>query len=363
MTERPLDPATASAPPAARELSIDRVRVSVVIPCLDERDYIDPCLDSVFTFDWDGDRLEVIVVDGGSRDGTRERLDARAAREPRLRVLHNERRITPAALNIGIRAARGDVIVRLDAHSTYAADYVRRCVEALLEHGADNVGGIWITRPRGSGLFDWSVSMALSSRFGVGNAHYRIASTGSPRWVDTVPYGCYRRDVLERVGLYDETLHRNEDIDLNRRLRDADGRILLLPDVRITYFVRSRPGEFLRHQFDNGTKVTFPRASGKGAMFSWRHRVPFAFVACLLLAGVLAALHPAGRWLLGGLVGAYLLVAVSFSARVALRERRWGYLWMLPVVFALLHLVYGTGSLVGWLRARWPGSKRGAEGG
>src|SRR5205814_2249684 len=179
-----------------------RPRVSIVMPCRNEAAYIGPCLDSVLATDYPLDRMEVLVADGRSEDGTREIVERCAARNPCVRLLDNPARITPAALNTAIRAATGDVIIRMDAHGVYPRDYVPRLVTALEETGADNVGGVVITLPAADTPTARAIALAFSHPLGGGYAYFRVGPAG-PRWVAPVPSGCFRRALSARVGRSD----------------------------------------------------------------------------------------------------------------------------------------------------------------
>jgi glycosyltransferase involved in cell wall biosynthesis len=320
--------------------------VSVIIPCLNEERFIGACLDSVLAGDYPLHDLEVLVVDGGSRDGTRAVVEEYARRHPAVRLLDNPRRITPAALNIGIRNARGQAIVRMDAHATVSPDYVRRCVEALQAHQVDNVGGAMVTLPRDPSPFAEAITAALSHPFGVGNSAFRTR-VSAPRLVDTVFGGCYRREVFERIGYFNEELASSQDIELNTRLRRAGGRILLLPDVVSRYYTRSSFGSFVRNNFRNGAWAILPFAYTSVTPISWRHVVPLAFVVALGGGVVAAALWPRLAWLALGIAVAYGAAALVAAGDVARRGHRWWLLPVMPLVFGALHLAYGCGSLVG----------------
>ncbi|MDP3910739.1 MAG: glycosyltransferase family 2 protein, partial [Gemmatimonadales bacterium] len=212
-------------------------RVTVILPCRNEARYIGPCLDSILSASYAPERLEVLVVDGMSDDGTRAVVAEYAAAHPRIQLLDNPSRIVPTALNVGIRAAAGDVIARMDAHVVYPPEYLPRLVAALEESGADNVGGCIITLPADGTAVAQAIAIALGHPFGVGNSHFRIGARAA-RLVDTVPFGCYRRDVFARIGEFDEELVRNQDDEFNHRLVASGGRVLLLPDVVSYYYAR-----------------------------------------------------------------------------------------------------------------------------
>lgn len=325
--------------------------VSVVIPCRNERKHINRCLDSVIENDFPKEDLEILVVDGMSSDGTRDILAKYCEQYPFIHMLDNAGRITPKALNTGVRAAKGEIIVRMDAHTTYAPDYVSRCVNGLQQHGADNVGGVWVIEPTESTVFAEAIGVALAHPFGVGNAHYRL-KPNAPMEVDTVPFGCYRRQVFERVGYFNEDLRRGQDMDFNVRLAAAGGRILLLPDVVSYYHPRTRWSAFVRHNLWNGIWVCYPLRYGSVA-FSLRHLVPGAFVLFLLTtAGVGFVWVPS--WLATALgAGAYAVVAMIVSVSAAYVRRKPGLLLTLPLVFASLHLAYGIGTVTGALGVVW----------
>ncbi len=324
--------------------------VSVIVPCFNEVDFIGACLDSIIGGIYPTDRMEVLVVDGMSRDGTRAILEDYARRHPFIHILDNPRRITAAALNVGIARARGEVIAWMSAHNRYARDYLKQAVEHLEAYGADNVGGVLVTVPREETLIGRAIACALSHPFGVGNSYTKI-HVKEPRWFDAVFGGCYRREVFERVGLFNERLVRGQDMEFHIRLRKAGGRILLAPAVVSYYYARADLASFFRQNWSNGIWAVLPFLYSSVIPVSWRHLVPLGFVGGLLASAALAAVMPPGRWLLGGLGGLYLVANLAASAHVALRERNLRYLAAMPLVFGALHIAYGLGSLWGVARA------------
>jgi glycosyltransferase involved in cell wall biosynthesis len=323
-------------------------RVSVIVPCRNEAGQIGAALTSIAAADYASDRLEIIIADGMSDDGTRDTLAAAAAADPRIRVIDNPARTTPAALNAGLAAAAGEVIVRMDAHAVYPPDYVSRLVHELVTSEADNVGGVCRTLPANDGLQATAIAIALSHRLGVGGARFRVGAE-APAWVDTVPFGCWRREVFERIGQFDEDLVRNQDDAFNARLRQAGGRIRLLPDVVIDYHARPTIAKLWRMYFEYG--LFKPLACRKaGAIFSLRQLAPAALVAATLLATVGSCLSPivGGTILLGGaaLYGSALFLA---AAERAVAHRRVLLIPPLVCAFAALHFSYGVGYLKGIL--------------
>ena len=304
------------------------------------------CLDSIVNGDYPTDRLEVLVVDGMSADGTRAIAEDFARRHPFVRVLDNPRRITPAALNTGIAAARGELIAWMSAHNRYARDYLTEAVRHLQAYGADNVGGVLVTVPREQTLIGRAIARALSHRFGVGNSYTKI-HVKEPMWFDAVFGGCYRREVFDRVGLFNERLVRGQDMEFHIRLRKAGGRILLAPSVVSYYYARADLASFWRQNWNNGVWAILPFLHSTVMPVSWRHLAPLGFVLGLLGSALLALVSPAGRWLLAGLGGTYLAATLAASVHVAWRERDPRYLAVMPIVFPTLHVAYGLGSLWG----------------
>jgi len=325
--------------------------LSIVVPCRNEGRFIARCLDSILQGDYPADRMEVLMIDGQSADGTRELIQQYAAKDPRVRLIDNPEQITPCALNHGLDEARGEIIARIDGHAEAPPYYFRRLVEMLLESGADNVGGLMCAVPQDAGLFAEPIVAALSTRFGVGGAHYRFPGN-APREVDTVWGGCWRREVFDRIGRFNTALRRSQDIEFNRRLAAAGGRLLFVPDIKFDYFARSRMGIFWRHNFINGEWSVLPLLYSHVMPVCARHLTPLAFVAALVLG---VALTPWTPWLLLAVAVPYVLANIAASVQVAIQKKRPQYLLLMPIVFLSLHLAYGLGSLKGLckLAASW----------
>jgi glycosyltransferase involved in cell wall biosynthesis len=318
--------------------------VTVIVPCRNEAAFVGMCLDSIEANDFPHDRLEVLVVDGMSDDGTRDVVARYTRCDTRIHVLDNPRRITPAALNIGIAAAKGDIIMRMDAHNAYPSNYISTLVTWLVDTGADNVGGAWITRPANTTRRARAIAAALAHPFGVGNAHFRLG-VREPRWVDTVPFGCYRRDVFARIGAFDEELVRNQDDELNLRLIRHGGRILLVPAVSSTYHARESLAKLWRTYFQYG--YFKPLVVRKvGGVLTVRQLVPALFVLSVIAAAVLALWLPIMAMVLVAIVGLYALADIACAASIATHDGL-GVGLALCAVFPVLHVSYGTGFLRG----------------
>ncbi|HEX2999458.1 MAG TPA: glycosyltransferase family 2 protein [Armatimonadota bacterium] len=315
--------------------------VSIVIPCRNEDCYIEECLRGVLAFDQPPGGFEVIVADGMSDDGTRNIVSRIATVDPRVRLLDNPKRNTPCALNVGIRAARGEIIVRVDAHTEYARDYLCRCVEVLQETGADNVGGPWVAK--GKSYLQRAIAAAFASPFAVGGARGHRADFEGP--VDTVYLGCWRKSILERIGLFDEELIRNQDDELNFRLQLAGGKIWQSPRIRSWYTPRASLRNLFRQYWQYGYwKVRVMQKHGRPA--SLRHLVPGCFAGTLLILALTAPFLPIAREGLAALLALYLLFLIPASIITAIRTG-WSLLLALPAVFSCYHLGYGYGFLFG----------------
>jgi len=318
--------------------------VSVIIPTRQERTAIAKCLDSIFGNSYPLDKLEILVVDGMSSDGTKGVVEDYMAQYPMVKLLDNPRWVTPIALNIGIKAAHGDVIVILGAHSFVDKDFLAQSVKALSEHSeADCVGGV--VSNLGEGLIGRSISSVLSSPFGVGDARYRTGKHEG--FVDTAAYGAYRKEVFSQYGLFDERLARNQDIEFNSRLRRHGGRIYLTPAIKAYYYNPSSFLAFWWKNFSNGLWNVYTTKIARGSL-SLRHFVPFGFVLSLLVGGGLALFTETGKVLLGIVGGSYLLGSLIASTKIGLRKGL-RFLPILPLAFFTLHFSYGLGSLWGLL--------------
>ena len=319
-------------------------RVTVILPCRNEARYIGPCLDSILAGAYPADQLEILVVDGNSTDATRKLVREYAAQHPQVRLLDNPARIVPTALNIGIRAATGDVIVRMDAHVIYPPEYLPRLVAALEESGADNVGGCVITLPADGTATAQAIAIALGHPFGVGNSHFRIGSPKA-RFVDTVPFGCFRRELFTKLGMFDEELVRNQDDEFNYRIVSRGGKIRLQPDIVCYYYARGSLAQLARMFYQYGVfKPLVARKVGK--IMTLRQLVPAGFLTALLGAAAAGIVwRPA--WLLGlGLAGVYAAAILISSARV-FRSHGVRCATALTAVFPVLHFSYGLGFIRG----------------
>ncbi len=335
--------------------------LTIVVACRNESQAITPFLDSLVSQDMSGFRWEAIIADGMSTDDTVEQVLAFSRRHPNIRLIHNPEQIVATGLNRAIQSAAGEFIIRMDAHTRYAPDYCRRCVSALLETGADNVGGPARTEVRT--LKQRAIAAAYHSRFSTGGA--RFHDTSFKGWVDTVPYGCWRKSIFSSIGLFDEALVRNQDDEFNLRTIRAGGKIWQDPEILSWYSPRSTFGALFRQYFQYGFwKVAVIRRHRVPG--SWRHLVPSLFVlftlssaASTLLALVLHLYTWAAisGYALLALSGTYLLLATC-AAIAAAYQSGYGTLPYLPFAFATYHVSYGLGFLIGLGRSHLPTSSK-----
>lgn len=321
--------------------------VSLIVPCRNERRHIRDCLDSLLANDYAAAKREILVVDGMSDDGTRDIVAEYAARGLGIALLDNPRRITSTALNLGVAGARGSVVMLVGAHSVYPPSYVSQLVRELEASGADGVGGVCTTCPAGSGAIARAIAVGLAHPFGVGNSWFRIG-TREPRWVDTVPFGCYRREVFDRAGGFDEELVRNQDDEFNLRLLRRGGRLRLVPAVASRYYARTSLLQLSRMYYQYGRYK--PLVIQKlGAVMTVRQVVPAAFVLSLAASLAIGAAVPAARMIAAGIALAYVGAAIA-AALGAIREHGVRCALGLLAVFPVLHVSYGIGFLAGLVR-------------
>jgi glycosyltransferase involved in cell wall biosynthesis len=333
-------------PDVEKVKSTDSFHVSIILPCLNEAKNIRSCLDSVVASDYPKDQLELLVVDGQSDDGTREIVLEFSKRYSWVRLLENVRRITPVAMNIGIQSAKGPIVMRVDAHTVYPTNYVSKLVQWLIESKADNVGGISIVRPANQSRKAQAIAYALSHPWGVGNSHFRIGAA-EPRWVDTVPFGCYWKKVFDRIGVYNEALVRNQDDELNHRLIKQGGRILLVPEIASFYTARESLHKLWTMFYQYGYFKPLA-ARSVGTVMTARQLIPSLFLVCVVLAAFLAPWSSTMAVVFKIIVAAYAAIDLTVSLHAAPQRGLRCGLWLM-IVFPILHLSYGVGYLTGLL--------------
>jgi succinoglycan biosynthesis protein ExoA len=319
--------------------------VSVIMPVRNERCYMERSLRAVLEQDHPEDRLEIIVADGMSTDGTREILERIKGANPRVALLDNPKRTAPCALNLATAVSKGDVVIRVDGHCEVARDYVSRCVAHLVEDGVDGVGGTLVTV--GETQRAKAIAAAMSSPFGVGGAAFRTAGSVT-MYADTVPFPAYKRSMIEAAGPYDERFTKNQDDEYNYRIRKLGGTLLLAADVHSRYYSRATLRSLARQYYGYGLYKPWVFWKNPRQM-KLRQFIPAGFVACLVVLAVLSAFWQWARWALLGVAALYVAASAAASLLTASRTD-WRHLQVLPAAFAALHFCYGAGFLVGLVR-------------
>lgn len=322
---------------------MDNAFISVVMPVYNEEKYIENCIDSLLLQDYPQECMEWIFVDGMSTDRTRELIGAYIEKYPKLiKLLSNPNKTVPYAMNIGIKEATGKYIIRLDAHADYNKDYISKCVYYLDTTDADNVGGVAETKSKG--FVGNAIAKMLSSRFGVGNSEFR--TNGESGYVDTVPFGAFRREVFEKWGGYDERLTRNQDNEMNYRIRKNGGKIYLSSDIKLSYYCRDSIKGISDMAVKNGMWNVITMKLCPGSM-GVRHFIPLAFLLSLIILPIAGIIYHPIWWLFALEMALYFSLDCLFSAKQASGIKEF---FLLVVLFPIFHITYGAGSLKGILK-------------
>jgi succinoglycan biosynthesis protein ExoA len=312
--------------------------VTIVMPVRNEEKFIENCLRSILENDYSKEKLEILIVDGNSTDRTKEIIQNISTKFPFIRILDTTARVHGEAMNIGIQQARGDIIIRMDAHTLYASDYITQCVHLLLTTAAANVGGVQFAV--GHNFITQSIALATMSRFGAGNAHFRYSK--KEQWVDTVYLGAWKKETLEKLGGFNSRWSVNEDYEINYRLREMGGKILLSPKIQCKYYVRSTIYRLMRQYFRYGygkvrTILKHPKST------KIRQIIPPIFVLAMILSIVFAF---QGYYWGIFLPIFYILMNLYFSVRIT-SQHGLKYLCSLPFIFTLIHFSWGLGFWIG----------------
>lgn len=318
------------------------INISVICPTLNEEKYIVACIDSLEQQDIEKAEIEVIFVDGLSTDRTRDIIKAHQKYHIWMKLIDNPKRIVPCAMNIGIKNAKGNIIIRIDAHATFPANYISELVRNLKSLNADNVGALIETLPVNESIEAKSIATALSSSFGMGNSYFRVGAKKIME-VDTVPFGCFRREVFDKIGLYDEELIRNQDDELNARIIKNGGKIFLLPHLVIKYFARDSIKKTRKMFYQYG--LYKPLVNKKlGSPATIRQFFPLLFVLGIFCGFILSFIHPVFIYIYVSTLLIYLMCAIYFGMKDS-KDRK--EIFYLPYVYANIHTAYGWGYLVG----------------
>ncbi len=336
--------------------SMSTPKVSVIVPCYNEQDTVQLLLESLLEQTFPQQEMEVIIADGMSTDRTREQIANFRSAHPQsiVRIIDNPKRTIPAALNRAIDAAQGEIIVRLDAHSMPRPDYIARSVAALEAGLGDNVGGVWEIRPGGPGRLARAIAVAAAHPLGVGDARYRVGGEVVAGAVNTVPFGAFRRALVNQIGYFDEDLLTNEDYEFNVRARQAGATIWLDPAIRSVYFARANLSDLARQYWRYGywklrMLLRYPHT------FRWR-QLSGAFVLTWLVLGVLSIWFVFARWLLLAEAVIYLSALMISGLQSAFEKRDLSLILGVPLAIVVMHFSWGTAFL--WSLVEYLGSKK-----
>jgi len=329
------------------------MKASIIIPVLNEVKFIERCVESIIDHVKENHGIEILIIDGGSSDGSIELIDKLSQNFPKIRAFHNKNRIQASALNIGIKESTGEYIIRLDAHSEYSAEYIKNCIATLDNSSEDiaNVGGAITTKPGSSSLIAKTISYVLMHKLGVGNSTFRTENIIQEKFVETVPFGCFRRSATDSIGLFNEDLARGEDLEFNKRLLNSGRKILISPDIHSIYYSRPDLLSFIKQAFSNGFYIT-NKINLKIVFHKLRHFVPLFFIFYIFLTLILiftnysepfTIIEKALLFVLLFYICIGLLLGVTFT----IKERSLSYLVLAPITLITLHLSYGAGSFFG----------------
>lgn len=322
--------------------------VSIIIPCKNEQATIHLLLEALYTQTYPKSALEVVIADGGSTDGTQSVIQHWQTQHHDLDItlIDNPSGTIPAALNAAIRASQHEIIVRLDAHSKPHPEYVERMVTALQEGRGENVGGVWDIQPSQKDWIARSIAAAAAHPIGVGDARYRY--TDQAAYVDTVPFGGFRRELLDQIGIFDETLLTNEDYEFNARIRKIGGKIWLDPAIRSVYYARSTLSSLARQYWRYGY-WKWHMLRRYPTTLRWRQALPPLFILALAVLIVLSPISRFFLWTLAAISGIYALALFLAGLQLAIKHHALPLLIGVPIAIATMHFSWGAGFLWGIL--------------
>ena len=328
----------------------NKIKVSVIIPCLNEEENIIRCLNSIAESTYPKHLLEIIIIDGLSQDNTIPLINNfKLENDISIEVYDNIKKQQNFALNIGIKKAKGDMIIRLDTHATIDSNYIKDSVEYLFEKntGADAVGSPILTKPIKNTLIGRCIAVVMSSKFGVGNSSFRTDQSSKNKYylVDTIPFGCYKKTVFDEIGNYNEKLFCSEDLDFHARMRKKGKKLFLNTGILNTYYCRYKYIHFIKHAFRNGIWSILPMSITESFIFSIRHLIPITFTSSLVALSILSLWLPFFKYLLFLEVALYSSLAIIFSLSNAIEHKNIFYFITLPILYFTLHFCYGLGSL------------------
>jgi glycosyltransferase involved in cell wall biosynthesis len=322
--------------------------ISIIIPCRNEETYISECLESIISNNYPKEKIEVFVIDGLSTDNTINIVQDYILRFPFIGMISNPNKIFPSAVNIGIKHSHGDFIFIIGAHAKYNYDYFSKCIESGLKYNADNIGGVLLTVPDNNTIVGKLITSTLMSPFGVGNSKFR---TGSSEIIetDTVFGGCYKKEVFLKHGFFNEKMVSTSDYEFNRRIKKHGAKIILDPDIIVTYYTRSTLLMFLKNNIRNGFWAIYPIALADHFPVSIRHLVPLTFFISLFFSLMISFFLNGFFLVFSSIILVYFITSFIYSLKV-IHEFKF-YIIFLPILFFILHFSYGLGSFYGLFKA------------
>jgi len=322
------------------------IKVSVIVPCFNEQETILQLLEAVINQSYPLDETEVIIADGLSTDHTRDMINSFQLNHPyfTIKIIDNKKRIIPSGLNLAIEAAQGGYIIRMDAHSIPDRNYIKFCINGLEKGLGDNIGGIWKILPGGKTWIAKAIAVAVSHPLGVGDALYRIG--GSAQEVDTVPFGAFRRELIDKIGMFDESLLTNEDYEFNTRVRQSGGKVWMDPSIRSVYFARSSLKE-LAHQYLRYGYWKAQMLRKYPQTLRWRQVLPPLFVFTLISLGLLSLVWYFASLVLVIIVLLYTTIIIILGIKMSINHKDISMTIGVPFAIATIHLSYGSALLWG----------------
>lgn len=319
--------------------------LSVICPVYNEEKFIEKCIESILLQDFPKENLEVLFLDGMSQDQTRPIIQSYIHQYSFIKLLNNPKKIVPTALNIGIKAAKGDVIIRLDSHAIYPINYFSILTTKLFELQADNVGCACRTLPPNESAIGQAIASALSCSFGMGNSHFRIG-VQEVKKVDTVPFGCFNRSIFEKIGFFNEDLIRNQDDEFNGRIIKNGGTIYLIPDISFDYFCRDSISKTSKMFYQYG--LYKPLVNKKlGHPATLRQFFPVLFLSGIIIGGILSLFSKIISIIYAVVLSIYFLIGVCIGINFGLKHKKASLFLLMPLTFFIIHVSYGWGYLIG----------------
>jgi glycosyltransferase involved in cell wall biosynthesis len=320
------------------------IKTSIIIPTFNEESYIDSCIDSILVSDIDTDTIEILIVDGQSSDKTVEIVKNYMQKYPFIKLLQNKKKIIPTAMNIGIKEAKGEYIIRIDAHATYPKNYFSKLLYWSEKLDADNVGGVCITDVKNKTPKTESIKAVMSHKLGVGGGDYREVIS-EPKESNTVPFGCFKKETLLKYGFFDERLERTEDLEINKRFIDRGGKVYLVPELSFIYYAKERLRDLAKKSFATGKWIVLnPYFTKTTKALHLHHVIPLLFVLSLILPLLFCPIDKIFCIITVLSFTIYMSAIFYFSYKLKRKDNSFFYL---VATFVTLHISYGIGSLAG----------------